>query len=73
MVVLVTGQEWLAYLSKLDEACRRLSQAIILRVHHILNRDRLVYFDDIQRVHRRLDRHKQRIEGLEERERERNG
>lgn len=63
----MNGEEWLAFISKLDETCRRLSQAIILRVQHILNRDRLVYFDDIQRLERRQAALREDLRSLEDR------
>jgi hypothetical protein len=60
-------EEWIAFLSTLDEKCRRLSQSIILRAQHILNKDRIAYLDDIQRVERRQTALKDELRYLEER------
>lgn len=63
----MTAREWIAFLSTLDQKCRRLSQSILARAQHILNRDRIVYLDEIQRVERRHAVLKEDLRRLEDR------
>lgn len=48
--------EWDAFVGTLGEAWRKMAQAIMRRVNHLLNEERSERLSDVQRLDRRIDR-----------------
>jgi chromosome segregation ATPase len=61
----MTGEEWARYVERLSGEWREFAQNVMLRVSRIINRDRNLMLEDIQRIERRLNEHSHRWQQME--------
>lgn len=57
----MTDQEWVHFLDTLTPSERRMAQAVLAKLQHVLERDRSRAVGDIQAVERRSDSQSERI------------
>lgn len=57
----MTDQEWIHFLDTLTPSERKLAQAVLSKLQHVLERDRSRAVGDIQAVERRNDSQSERI------------
>lgn len=57
----MTDQEWVHFLDTLTPSERRMAQAVLAKLQHVLERDRSRAVGDIQAVERRSDSQSDRI------------